>query len=114
MADIDKADADAMVAAKEIAAHDSDIAQWEADKAAATAQREEANKVFQETHKDYTESIDAVERALATLKAGNKPAGAAVASLLQVYSLNKVSTKAKMMIKSYLQDHAKDQPVVQN
>jgi len=33
-------------AAKEIAAHDSDIAQWEADKAAATKQREEANAVF--------------------------------------------------------------------
>jgi hypothetical protein len=113
-ADIDKAEADAMVAAKEIAAHDSDIAQWESDKAAATKQREEANAVFQETHKDYTESIDAVERALATLKAGNKPAGEAVASLLQLYSLNKLSAKAQNMIKSYLQDNAKGQPVVQN
>jgi len=48
------------------------------------------------------------------LKAGNKPAGAAVASLLQLYSLNKLSAKAKNMIKSYLQDNAKNQPVVQN
>merc|ERR1719482_1262211 len=109
MADIDKAEADAMVAAKEIAAHDSDIASWEADKAAATKQREEAHAVFSETHKDYTESIDAVERAVATLKAGNKPAGAAVTFLLQLHSMNKVSVKAKKIIMSFLQDNAKDQ-----
>jgi len=113
-ADIDKAGADAMVAAKEIAAHDTDVSTWEADKAAATKQREEAHAVFSETHKDYTESIEAVERATATLKAGNKPAGAAVTFLLQLHSMNKVSVKAKKIIMSFLQDNAKDQPMVQN
>merc|ERR1719428_2153538 len=82
-ADIGKAGADILVATKEIAALDADLSQWTQDVKRETDMRDEAHKVFTATHNDYTEAIDAVERALATLKQGS---GAALyqTSLLQL------------------------------
>merc|ERR1719191_1769792 len=69
-ADIGKAGADILVATKEIAALDADLSQWQQDVKRETDIRDEAHKVFSATHEDYTEAIDAVERALSTLKSG--------------------------------------------
>jgi len=69
-----------------------------------TRERNEAKAVFDTVHADYTESIDAVQRALATLKAGP---GLSAASLLQVkslMSLNKVPAQSKNKILAFLQN----------
>merc|ERR1719335_1749287 len=98
-ADIQSADADAMVATKEIAALDKDIATWEADKSEAADIRAKEHADFVEVHKDYSDSIDAVERALNVLKAG--PAGQVSlvqTSLKDLSSLPRVSAKAKKII----------------
>ena len=62
-ADIQKYEADAAALATEIAAHDEDISVWEGDIKAATKVREIENTDYVATHKDYSESIDALERA---------------------------------------------------
>merc|ERR1719337_105812 len=67
-ADIQKYTADAARLTKEIAEHDEDIATWNGDMKAATSVREIEKADYDATHKDYSESIDALTRAIAVLK----------------------------------------------
>merc|ERR1712100_526858 len=67
-ADIQKYEADAAHLAKEIAKHDEDISTWEGDFKAASKVREIEHTDYVATHKDYTESIDALDEGIATLK----------------------------------------------
>merc|ERR1719207_358590 len=67
-ADIQKYEADAEQLAKEIAEHEEDIAVWTGDIKAATKVREIEKADYDATHKDYSESIDALQRAIAVLK----------------------------------------------
>jgi len=103
-ADIDKGASDAAEAAKAISTLDADITAWKEDITVQTRERGEAKAVFDAVHQDYTESIDAVQRALATLKAGP---GLGAASLLQVkslLSLSKVPAQNKNKILAFLQN----------
>merc|ERR1740138_1641707 len=83
-ADIEKYTSDAAQLTKEIAAHEEDISVWTGDSKAATKVREIEKTDYDTTHKDYSESIDALERAIAVLKkqAYNRPQ-----ALLQVKAL---------------------------
>jgi len=101
-ADIGKADADVMVAAKEIAALNADITSWTESVKTGTREREEAHATFAEVHKDYTDSIDAVERALNVLKS-SPGQGFVQESLLQLSSLGRISAKDKKNIMAFLQ-----------
>merc|ERR1719421_653521 len=67
-ADIQKNDAKAKLLTKEIAGLDEDISVWNGDKNAATKVREMEKADYDAMHKDYTESISALERAIAVLK----------------------------------------------
>merc|ERR1719324_1083833 len=67
-ADIQKAASDAARLTKEIAGHDEDISVWTGDIKAATAVRGIEKADYDATHKDYSESVDALERAIAVLK----------------------------------------------
>merc|ERR1719160_588276 len=67
-ADIQKYEADAALLTKEIAEHDEDISTWKNDIKAATKVREIEAADYEAAHKDYTESIDALERAIQVLK----------------------------------------------
>merc|ERR1719169_198692 len=67
-ADIQKYAADAELLAKEIAKHEENIAVWTGDKNAATKVREIEKADYDAAHADYSESIDALERAIAVLK----------------------------------------------
>merc|ERR1719337_223466 len=73
-ADIEKYTADAAQLAEEIAAHEEDIAIWNGDMKAATKVREIEKKDYDTLHTDYSESIDALERAIAVLKINNSSA----------------------------------------
>ena len=105
-ADIEKYTADAAALTEHIAKLDDDIAVWEGDVKAATKVREIEKADYDTTHKDYSESIDALERAIAVLKkqAHDRPQAA---SLLQVSALTKVSLipqEAKKAIEAFLQE----------
>jgi len=104
-ADIQKFIADAARLAKEIAAHDEDISVWNGDVRAATKVREIEKADYDALHKDYSESVDALQRAIAVLKKQShdrKQAG----SLVQVAALQTMSLipdSAKRIIDAFLQ-----------
>merc|ERR1719287_407355 len=67
-ADIQKYIADAARLTKEIAGLDEDISIWNGDIKAATNVREIEKADYDAMHKDYSESVDALQRAIAVLK----------------------------------------------
>merc|ERR1719238_2382927 len=67
-ADIQKYTADAAQLTKDIAELDEDISIWNGDIKAATNVREIEKADYDATHKDYSESVDALQRAIAVLK----------------------------------------------
>merc|ERR1719359_2836948 len=82
---IDKAESDAEVLTQEIADLEKEVAQLTADADAATAQRKKENTDYMAAHKDLSESVDAIARAIQTLK--QREGDVAQASLLQVSAL---------------------------
>merc|ERR1719235_2197255 len=105
-ADIDKAASDASEAVKAISILDADLTAWKKAITVQTRERKEAKGVFDTVHQDYTESIDAVSRALALLKAGPGRSSfiqinTEIESLL---NLNKIPLQAKNKILAFLQD----------
>merc|ERR1719327_366876 len=79
-ADIAKYEADAAKLTREIAVHDEDISVWEGDFKAANKVREIEHEDYITTHKDYTESLDALEEGIATVKKQAEPAAGAEAA----------------------------------
>merc|ERR1719502_2086944 len=67
-ADIQKFASNAAQLGKEIAGLDEDISIWNGDKKAATNVREIEKSDYDALHKDYSESVDALQRAIAVLK----------------------------------------------
>jgi prefoldin subunit 5 len=67
-ADIQKYSANVKKLTKEIAELDEDISVWTGDIKAATKVREIEKADYDKLHQDYSESIDALERAIAVLK----------------------------------------------
>merc|ERR1719486_1076260 len=108
-ADIQKYTADAALLTKEIAGLDEDISVWNGDKNAATKVREIEKADYDATHKDYSESISALERAIAVLKkqAYNRPQ-----ALVQVQSLTTmrlIPNEAKRALNVFLQEDPADE-----
>merc|ERR1719463_1018612 len=99
-ADILKAESDAKVLSEEIAAISADVAGWEEEYANATAIREKEKADYEAAHLDYSESIDAIERAIAVLK---KRAADIPQSLLQLSKDSEIPAKAKAIIASMMQ-----------
>merc|ERR1719453_568229 len=64
-ADIQKFEEDAARLAREIAKHDEDISTWEGDFKASTKVRDIEHADYVATHKDYSESIDALDEGIA-------------------------------------------------
>merc|ERR1719453_1082404 len=104
-ADIQKDAADAARLTKEIAELDEDISIWNGDIKAATNVREIEKADYDATHKDYSESVDALQRAIAVLK--KQAHDRKQASLVQVSALKQLSLipkEAKQTIDAFLQD----------
>jgi len=103
-ADIEKYISDAAILTKEIAGHDEDIAAWTGDAKAATKVRGMEKADYDATHKDYSESIDALQRAIAVLKkqAYNRKQ-ASFAQLKALNSLELIPKEAKKAINVFLE-----------
>merc|ERR1712039_1016803 len=102
-ADIQKYTEDAAMLTKEIAGHDEDIAVWNGDKKAATKVRQIEKADYDTLHKDYSESISALERAIAVLK--KQAYDRKQASMVQVSALKQLSLvpeEAKKAIDAFL------------
>jgi len=108
-ADIQKFTTDAEMMAKEIAEHEEDISVWKGDMKAATLVREIEKKDYDAAHKDYSESIDALGRALAVLK--KQSADVKQAAFTQLSALaddDLIPDDAKRVIGAFLQHTHKD------
>merc|ERR1719165_14525 len=108
-ADIQKYEADAARLAKEIAKHDEDISTWEGDFKAASKVREIEHTDYTATHKDYTESIDALDEGIATLKKQAHDVKQAAAALTQISSSNIIPAESKKVIDAFLAQDPDDE-----
>merc|ERR1719454_2390704 len=108
-ADIQKYEADAARLAKEIAQHDEDISTREGDFKAATKVREIEHTDYTATHKDYTESIDALDEGIATLKKQAHDVKQAAAALTQVSSSSIIPAESKRIIDAFLSQDPDDE-----
>jgi chromosome segregation ATPase len=108
-ADIEKYEADAARLAKEISKHDEDISTWEGDFKAATKVREIEHTDYVATHKDYTESIDALDEGVATLKKQSHDTKQAAAALNQVSKSTIIPAESKRIIDAFLAQDPDDE-----
>jgi len=83
---------------------EEDIGRWNKDIASATAVREKEATDYDATLKDYMESIEALKKAIAVLKAQDFDRAQAEA-LLQVHRQRLVPLSAKRALMSFLQEH---------
>merc|ERR1719254_375288 len=102
-ADIQKYVSDSATLTKEIAGHEEDIAVWTGDQKAATNVRAIEKADYDALHKDYSESVDALERAISVLK--KQAYDRTQASLSQLSALQGIALipkEAKTAIESFL------------
>jgi len=97
-AEIDKLGADIKTLGGEIGGLQGDITTFEGDKKESTAQREKDHAAFVEEETDYSESVDALERAIQVLQ--EKDRDIPGASLLQIQ--DKLPVQAKSIISAFL------------
>merc|ERR1719454_699315 len=83
-AEISKLTTEAKVLGEEIGKLQADVANFESEKKAATAQREKDNKAYIEESTDYGESVDALDRAIVVLMKRSADKTGADAVLLQL------------------------------
>jgi len=104
-ADIEKFKAEAARLKEEADLLDGDIAAWTGDEAAATKVRDMEKAAYDELHQDYSESISALERAIAVLKA--KAHDLPQASLAQVSALQErklIPEESRRALAAFLQE----------
>jgi len=103
-ADIFEYQTEAETLAGEIAVHDEDIAVWTGDLKAATNVRDIEKADFDALHKDLSESIDALERAIAVLKkqAYDRAQAASLVQIANLKNLNLIPKEAKRAIDVFL------------
>jgi|Transcript_47121 hypothetical protein len=103
-ADIAKSIADAALLTKEIAGLDQDISIWNGDMKAATKVREIEKADYAAMHKDYSESVDALQRAIAVLKkqAYDRTQKSSLAQVAALKELSLIPPSAKKIINAFL------------
>jgi len=104
-AEIAKATADIDELTARIQELDVDIGRWKKDQTSATTIREKEKADFTATLQDYSESLDALERAINVLKkqSADRPQAELMQSLLQVNRLKMVPGSTKRALTSFLQ-----------
>jgi len=101
-ADISKAKSEVKRLSKEIAAHTADIESDTQDSEEATALRKQQRSDFRLTLTDFSESIDALTRALKVLKASDEKVSLSLVQLSAVRQLKNLPKEAMESIDAYL------------
>jgi chromosome segregation ATPase len=101
-AEIGKLTSEVGVLGQEVGVLQSDITKFEADKKAAEAQREKDHKAFIEESTDYSESIDALDRAIAVMEEKNRDIPGASSLLQTAVSDKRLPAKAQSLISAFL------------
>jgi chromosome segregation ATPase len=101
-ADIEKYEADAAAAAREVSSLDADISTWEGDTVAAQKVRDIERSDYQATHKDYSETVAALEMAISTLMKTSGDVKQAAAALNQVSESKLFPKESKKVLDAFL------------
>jgi len=101
-ADIQKMKADAEKLTQEVHVLDADMMTWEGDVKAAAKVRAIEHADYQKTHKDYTESIDALTAAIAMLKDKMKDTPQAMSMLQNTRAWERLPADGKHEIEAFL------------
>lgn len=99
-ADIEKAESDAEQLKADMDELEANIATYTTDLETATAIRKKEKADYDAAHKDFSESIDAAERAIDALKAKSKDVPQ---SFLQLQQSTEIPMRAKLMIQSFME-----------
>jgi uncharacterized protein YoxC len=98
-----KAESDAKILGEEVAALEDDVAGWAKEMENATAIRNKEQADYEAAHTDYSESIDAIKRAIQVL---NQRKADIPQSLLQLQQSNIIDARAKAIVASFLEAQA--------
>merc|ERR1719265_1367417 len=111
-AEIAKATADIDELTARILELDEDIGRWKKDQISASTIRKKEKADFEATLLDYSESIDALERAIAVLKktSADRPQAEFMQSLLQVSALHLLPADSKRTLMSFLEGGQQEDP----
>lgn len=109
-ADIQKATADASQLGKEISQHEEDISVWNLDIKAATKVRSMERADYDAMHKDYSESVDALQRAIVILKkqSYDRKQASSLAQLSDLKNNVLIPQEAKKAIEIFLSEDPVD------
>merc|ERR1719160_1311654 len=112
-ADIQKFAADPELLGKEIAEHEAEISTWTGDIKAASKFRETERADYETTLQDYSESIDALGRAIAVLKKQNydRPQ-ASLTQVSELKTLSLIPEDAKKAIDAFISQGEEDELAV--
>jgi len=99
---IEKGASDAKALAEEVKKLSAGREKFEADLKAANEHRAQEHAAFLETEKDFSESVDAIERALATLQEQAYDRPGAAAALLQLASSSRLPAKARDIVTAFM------------
>jgi len=109
-ADANKLNADASAMAKRIRSDESVKSSAEQDVQASTKIRAQEHQDYQTTHKDYTESIDALSRAIAVMqKQTHSRSQASFAQLASLQTMNLIPVDSKKKIDLFLMQDPEDE-----
>jgi hypothetical protein len=87
---------------EEIAKLSADVADYEADIKSSTSQRAKDNKEFLAESQDYSESVDALDRAINVLQKQSFDRTGSKAALLQLSESNQLPAKAQAMVSAFI------------
>mmetsp|Transcript_32685 Transcript_32685/g.74702 ORF Transcript_32685/g.74702 Transcript_32685/m.74702 type:complete len:668 (-) Transcript_32685:51-2054(-) len=110
-AEIAKLSSDAARLAKEIAGHDADIAAWTGDVKAATEVRALEKADYKALHEDYSESVDALQRAIQVLKtqAYDRKQTVSLSQVARLKDMTLIPKEAKKAIAAFLAEDPDDE-----
>merc|ERR1719272_2595717 len=107
-AEIEKSESEAEEAAKAVSSLDADISTWEGDTVAAVKVRQIENTDYVATHKDYSETVSALEMAIATLMKTSGDVKQAASALTQVSESKIFPKESKKVLSAFLAMNADD------
>lgn len=116
--DIAKAEEEIQMNQKAIARHDQDIAKWSTEKSTATESRKKEHADYEVEYQDYTDSMNAAERAKAQITGGadmslvqNRAVLERVVNVQGRFSIAAVPASARRALEAFLQSGEGDQRV---
>jgi hypothetical protein len=102
VSEIGKLESDVSGLGKDIAKLSSDVASMEGDVKAQTAQREKEHTAYTAESTDYSETIDAIDRAIMVLSKQNYDRKQAGAALIQILDKTELPQRVQAMVSAFM------------